>query len=289
MEGTIKERIRRSGGEKAAFIIAFAVFAIYALTIIFAVGWTFLQSLKSSLEFWDDWISLPKNWLFGNYITAFDKLVYNKTTFLGMFINSGWFAIGSAVLGVFMHCVTGYIFAKYKFKGKEIAFSFILFTLAVPIVGSLPSMYKIIHGLKLNDTPLFLVTALGGFGGNFLITYAYFKNIDWAYAEAAFIDGAGHVYVFFKIMLPLAVGPIFALSILGFMSQWNNYETPLLFLNEYPTLASGLYYFSLDTRYNYAETEYLAGIIMSMVPVLVIVAVFGNKIMKNMTIGGLKG
>ena len=275
---------------KIAFIIAFVCFAVYSFSMLFTLGWAFLQSLKTNSEFWENMIALPKKWLLSNYIKAFGVLEYNKTTFAGMFINSFWFAAGSTLLSVLSHCVTGYVFAKYKFKGREAAFSFVLFTLTIPIVGSLPSLYKVIYYLNLNDSPLFLVTALGGFGGNFLITYAYFKNIDWAYAEAAFIDGAGHWYVFFRIYLPLAAGPVAALSILGFIGQWNNYETPMLFLDKnYPTLASGLYNFKIQMRFKSNEPLYTAGVLVSTLPVFILVAAFGNQIMKNMTIGGIKG
>ena len=284
-----KERIHTTKGGKVACGVAFAVFAVYSLTHIFALGWAFVQSFKGSLEFFNSMRGLPEKWLFSNYAEAVRSLSYNDTSFMGMFVNSLWFAVGSSVLSVFMHCATGYGFAKYRFKGKEAAFAFIIFTITLPVVGTLPSLYKVVQTLKLNDTPLFLVTALGGFGGNFLVTYAYFKSIDGAYAEAAQIDGAGHAYIFFCIMLPLAVGPIVALSTLGVILQWNNFETPLLFLDKMPTLSSGLYRFSVVMRYKSNMSVFFAGVLMTALPVVVLVAVFGKMIMKNMTVGGIKG
>ena len=90
-------------------------------------------------------------------------------------------------------------------------------------------------------------------------------------------------------MLPIAIGPVFALSILGFIGQWNNYETPILFLNKMPTLSSGLYSFYKESIHKSSQTVYYAGVLMSMAPVIILVALFGNRIMKNMTIGGIKG
>ena len=284
-----EERIRRTGGERIIFGIIFAVFSVYALSIILTLLWAFLQSFKTNLEFWDNMTALPRNWLFSNYIKAFQDVTYSQTTFFGMLINSLWFAGGSAVISVFMHCVTGYVFAKYKFKGRGIAFSFILFTLTIPIVGSLPSLYKMIFDLQINDSPLFLITALGGFGPNFLVMYAFFKGIDKSYSEAAQIDGAGRIYIFAKIMLPFAIGPFFALSLLTFIMQWNNFETPLLFLDKMPTLSSGLWIFKTQAQYESKETIYIAAVIMSILPVIAAVCVFGGKIMKNVSVGGVKG
>ena len=289
MEKAKEAKLNRSLSAKIIFGVAFAVFALYALSIICMLGWAFLQSLKTHKEFIKNMMSLPDSWLFSNYIKAFGKLEHNGVSFAGMFINSIWFSAGSALLGVFMHCVTGYIFAKYNFYGKNIAFSFILLTLAIPIVGSLPSMYKIVYGLRLNDSMLFLITALGGFGGNFLITYAFFKGIDRAYAEAAEIDGAGDFYIFLRIMLPLAAAPFAALAILGIIGSWNNYETPILFLQDLPTLASGLYLFRENIQFESNETVYIASVLISTVPMLILVSVFGNRVMKNMSVGGLKG
>ena len=282
-------KLNKSAGAKIAFGIVFALFALYALSIVYTLVWALLSSLKTNAEFFDNMINLPKDWLFSNFADALNKITYNETTFVGMYFNSLWFAVGSTVLSVFMHCVTGYIFTKYKFKGMGAAFSFILFTISLPIVGSLPSFYKIIFNMRINDSPLFLITALGGFSGNFLITYAFFKNVDNSYAEAAEIDGAGHLQIFLRIMIPLASPMIFALGILGFMGQWNNYETPILFLSQVPPLAAGLHRFNIDMIYDMNLPVYYAGILMSILPVLALVSVFGGKIMKNMAIGGLKG
>jgi len=274
---------------KAAVVVVFCIFAIYSISLVFTLGWTFLQSLKGNREFFRDMMSLPKSWLFSNYFEAFSKLERNGTTFIQMFANSIWFSVGLSVVGVFAHCITGYVFAKYKFPGRGVAFSFIIFTLIIPVVGNLPSMYKIVYLLRLNDSPLYLVTALNGFGGNFLIMYAFFKGIADDYAEAAQIDGASDLYIFLRIMLPLASGPIIALSIVGIIFAWNNYETPIIFLDKMPNLASGLYYYREIIKYESNEPIYLSGALISTLPVLILVAVFGNKIMKNMTMGGIKG
>lgn len=284
-----KWKQNRSGGEKVVFGIMFVVFLVYSLSVILSLVWAFFQSLKTNLEFWDNMRSFPKEWKFSNYAKAFTEISYSGYTFLGMFFNSIWYAVGSSLLSVFSHCVTGYIFAKYQFKGKRIAFSIVLFTITLPIVGSLPSMYQICIGLHITDSPLFLVTSLGGFSSNFLITYGFFKGIDNSYAESARVDGAGRFCIFFRIMLPFAKGTFFALTLLSFIGQWNNYETPILFLDKMPVLASGLYRYKIKTIYESDEPVYLAAVLLVVVPVLAVVIAFGDKIMGNVMVGGIKG
>ncbi len=283
-----------SVGAKIATSIAYMIFWIYTASLIFFIVWAFYNSVKTDDEFLFNMNALPTVWHFSNYADAYRFIEHNDTGFIGMFINSIWFASGSALLSTFFHAVTGYVFAKYRFPGKEIAFSFILFTISLPIVGSLPSMYKVVYSLHLEESPLYLVTYMGGFGSNFLIMYAFFNGIDRTYMEAADIDGATRFEVFFKIMLPLAGGPFLSLFLLTFIAQWNNYETPILFLSLMPTLSSGLYEFSMIMKFPQEDIispqmTFYAGTLLASIPVIILVIAFGEKLMTNVNIGGIKG
>ena len=288
----IAKKKEGSVGAKITTSIVFMILWLYSLFFLGMMFWTFYNSMK--LEgFLNDMMSFPDKLDFSNYMLAYKNIIYNQTTFLGMFVNSIWFSAGSAFLTIFFHAITGYIFAKYDFPGKEAAFTFILFTLALPIVGSLPSLYDVVYKMGINDSPLFLLNYVGGFGGNFLIMYSYFKGIDKTYMEAADIDGAGRFLIFFKIMLPLAIAPFFSLFLVTFINQWNNYETAILFLENMPPLASGLYYFGENMLFyegpGDSNTIYLAGVLLAALPVVIAVACFGDKLMSNISMGGIKG
>lgn len=288
----IAKRPRMGIGAKIITSVVFMIFWVYAVSLIYAMGWAFMNSLKGNLEFFEDMMSPPKRWLFSNYIKAFSLIEFDGVNFIAMFINSIWFALGSAILSTLSHAVTGYIFAKYNFFGKRVFFNFVIFTIALPVVGTLPSLYQIVNSLGLNDSPLFLITALGGFGSNFLITYAFFKSMDRTYMEAARIDGASHSSIFWRIMLPQAAPMLFSIGLLSFIGQWNNYETPLLMLSKMPTLATGLYQFSDKMIFavgDASQTVYFAGILLASLPVVLLVIAFHEKIMENVSTGGIKG
>jgi len=280
---------RRSKAEKTVFTVVFIVFALYSISIILFFGWALLSSFKTNREFFGNTIKLPEIWRVENYFTAFEMLNYNNTNFIGMIVNSLWLTVGSTVLSIFMHCVTGYIFAKYTFKGKNILLSIVIFTMIIPIVGNLPAMYRLIYTIGINDSPMFLIVYLSGAGPNLLIMMAFFKGISWSFAESAFIDGASHYQSFFKIMLPMAKGPAIALGVVALISGWNDYMTPILYLDKLPTLATGLYYYRQELQWASNEPVYFAGVIMSMIPVLILFTVFSNKIMGSVVLGGLKG
>jgi N-acetylglucosamine transport system permease protein len=294
--GIVRIALSKKGsvGAKIVTGIVYMIFWSYTASLIFFIAWAFYNSVKTDDEFLYNMNALPTVWNFKNYADAYRFIEHNETGFIGMFINSIWFAVGSSLLATLSHAVTGYIFAKYNFPCKAVAFSFILFTISLPIVGSLPSMYKVVYTLHLEESPLFLITYMGGFGSNFLIMYAFFNGIDRTYMEAAEMDGATRFGIFFKIMLPLAVGPSLSLFLLTFIAQWNNYEMPILFLSMMPTLSSGLYEFSMIMKFPQEDIvspqmTFYAGTLLASIPVIILVICFGEKLMTNVNIGGIKG
>jgi ABC-type glycerol-3-phosphate transport system permease component len=122
-----------------------------------------------------------------------------------------------------------------------------------------------------------------------MIYYSYFQNISWSYAEAVFIDGGGHWTVFLKIMLPQAMPITSAMVIIACIGAWNDYMTPLLYLPDYPTLATGLYKMSTESLTANNKPMYFAAILVSAMPMFAIFMIFQEKIMTSVSIGGLKG
>ena len=188
-----------------------------------------------------------------------------------------------------MSSVTGYCMAKYTFKARNVIYAIAIFCMTIPIVGNMASYYKLIYELNIYDTPIYVVvTHLGAWGFNFLVMYATFKNISWSYAEAVFIDGGNHFTVFFRIMLPLAMPMVTTLFILSAIAGWNDYTTPMLYFPSFPNVAMGLYMVS-QTLTRGDMSTYYAALVITTVPVVALFAGFSDKIMKNYSIGGLKG
>jgi ABC-type glycerol-3-phosphate transport system permease component len=161
--------------------------------------------------------------------------------------------------------------------------------MVLPIVGNLPATYKMYNDLNITNSPLLLVVNAGGLGGNFMILYATFQGVSNSYMEAAKIDGAGHYSIFFQVMLPQAMPTMFAIFLLGFIGSWNDYMGPLLYLEDYPTLATGLMVFEKDMIYNINMPVFYAGTVILVLPTIVLFAIFSDKMMTSVSIGGLKG
>jgi len=285
---------RRSKWTKVLFVIMFVVFVLFTISFLFPFAWVLMNSFKPHSQFATDFMGLPDQWTFQNYIDAFtysSNATHNFTIFqmLGM---SLVIAGGGTIVTVFTSSCAAYVVAKYHFPGRNLIFSIAVFALIIPIVGALPSQIQLMRSLNLTDTVIgciFLYS--GGFGMNFLLLYSYFKNLSWTYVEAARIDGASDFRIFFKIIIPMARGPIIAISIIQLIGLWNDYLTPSIYLPKMPTIAVGLKYLtdSLISGANQRFTMLFATIIFVMIPIIVLFTAFSKTIMENTSVGGLKG
>ncbi len=281
---------KRTKSDKVIFGIVLALFIFYTATLVFAIGWMLMTSFKPVGD--DFGFNLPSQWLIGNYGDAFTMLNAGDgtTDFFGMIFNSLWYTIIVTALGVIMPCITGYVMSKYNFTGKNIIFTVAITSMMIPVVGNTASNMKLVGEMGIYDTPLFpLLSSLGGFGGNFLVYYGFFKSVSWAYSEAAQIDGADPFTIFFKIMLPQATPIMMTYAITNSIFNWNEYQTILLYLPSFPTLASGLFDYKAQADRLGNIPVYFAGLVISMLPTIILFSIFSNKVMTSLSIGGLKG
>ncbi len=292
---------KRTKGEKVVYGVAFVVFAIYSLALLYPLVYLLINSFQDPTVYLNNRVQgghspfeLPSVWKLQNYADAMKLCFYDtlgKPIYLpAMFFNSLWYC-GIAVGGqVLMSCFTGYIMSKYQFKGREIIYALAIFSMTIPVVGNTGALFKLVADLNIYNSPMFLISvALGGWGFNFMVMYGFFQNVSWSYAEAVFLDGGGHFSAFFKVMLPQAKMSIVTLVIVAFIQSWNNYLTPLLYLPDYPTIASGLYQLKLTAVRASNMPYYYAGLMLSAIPVVVLYGCFSDVIMKNFSVGGLKG
>lgn len=283
---------RRYKSEKVLFIIMFIVFVIFSISFIFPFLWVLMNTFKTKGDFAKDFMSLPDKWVLDNFITAFtfkNTATKNYTVFQMMGMSVLIAGVGTIVT-VFTSSAAAYVVAKYRFPGRNLIFSVVVFSLIVPIVGSLPSQIQLMDSLHLSGTVIgciFLYS--GGFGMNFMLLYSFFKNLSWTYVEAARIDGASDFKIFFRIIIPMAKGPIIAISVIQLIGLWNDYLTPSIYLPNKPTIAVGLKYLS-DTMIQQGNyTLLFATIIVALISIIVLFCCFSKTIMENTSVGGLKG
>ena len=277
--------------------LAVIILIVYALSLLFVLGFAILNTFKMNTEIATNYFGFPKNLSYIGFKNYEKAIVLNtipiltdsgikNINFLQMFGNSFIYAMGCTLFCLLTQTLTSYCVAKFNFKVGKIIYIVVIIAMLMPIIGALPSEIEIMNKLHFNNNFLGVFIKSCTFGGqNFLILYATFKSISWTYAEAAQIDGANNFTIFIKIMLPLALASIVAVGILLFIQYWNEYYIPMIYLRSFPTAAYGLY--MMEGRAY--EPEKLASSLIVCIPTLALFVIFRKKIMGNLAIGGIKG
>jgi raffinose/stachyose/melibiose transport system permease protein/N-acetylglucosamine transport system permease protein len=258
----------------------------YAISLIYPFIWMLINSLKSNKEFFQDIWSLPRQWQWKNYTDAWESARIGR-----FFFNSVWITAIGTFTSVMFAAMPAYVLAKYKFKGSGIVYSLAIVGFLIPSVGTFGPWYLLMQKLGLFNQLGVLIGYTGGIGFYMLVLYSFFKGISWEYAEAAFMDGAGHFRVFLSIMLPLARGGLIAVGTFAFIGIWNDYFQPLILLqneNSY-TIAVGLSYLVEEQKYSSNYTVLFAAMWIAVIPVLLVYAVMQEKLISGVTMGGIKG
>ena len=288
------KRLRRKNTLHMVLIwVVFAIFAVYAFTLVAPFFWTLFNSFKSSEQFTTNIWSLPSPFTFVNYKTALNTSINKggvEYNIIGMFFISVGITIAATIINLLLSAMAAYVVAKYKFFGRNILFSVALFAMILPTAGTLTAQWKLMDFFGLTDSIVgLLILYSGAFGFNFFILQGIFKNISWTYAEAAFVDGAGHFRVFFTIMLPIIRPTLVSLAIIYSIGIWNDYYTPSLYSKSVPTLAVGLRELQIQLTHTSAYPALFATMVIAMLPILILFICFQKTIMENTIAGGLKG
>lgn len=285
-----REKVKRSRGEKILFTIVFVILCLHAATFIFSFGVTLLNTFKDKYEYiYGNRYKFPDKWVWTNYRDVFNELVVNETGFIGMFVNSFWQTVGGGLLTTLSTAMASYAYTRYGFIGRKTIYWIAIVLLTISLPGSLPATYKLYSDLGLRNSPLFLIGATGGLGTYFIVLTGFWRSVSWEYAEAAFVDGAGDLRVFWKIMMPQALPIMGTMFLLTFIAGWTDANTSMLYLPEYPTIAFGLYEYQNISESSINYPMYFAGLIMAAIPSICLYGIFQDKIMTAMNIGGLKG
>jgi ABC-type glycerol-3-phosphate transport system permease component len=282
---------RGTASQHIAYTGASAVLLLWCAALLVPLAFGLNASLKENgRAFMENPVSLPAPPYFSNYPTAFANIRVNERSFFSMILNSLLFSVPGIVASAFFTSAVSYACAKYKFKAGKFVYVFILVYQLIPFYGGLPATYRLMSNLGFLNSPLFLIASLGVNLGHFLYFYAFFKGLQWEYAESAFVDGAGHWRTFLQIMLPMVFSSMFVLMLLSFIGAWNDFTACMIYYGDkFPTLAYGIYVFEQRSVYMANQPVYFSGAMLSCVPVAVLFFVFQDSLMDKLYLGGLKG
>lgn len=285
-----KPKMKRTGGEKVLFTVVFFIILLHSLSFLIAYGTIFINTFKTADEYLDTSIfDLPKHLDFSNYALVFSTFVVNGNGYLQMVGNTLLFSLTGSIPSLLSTAFCSYACSRYKFVGRRAIYFINVLCITVSLPGSQVAYYKLWSDLGMINSWKYLLGCFGGFGSQFIILYGFWRGVDWAYAEAAYMDGASEWTVLVRIMLPLVLPMLGVFFILGFISSWTSYEFTMLYMPKFPSIAYGLFKYQYDSARGMNMPMYFAALIMTAIPSLVLFGIFQDRIMTNMTIGGLKG
>lgn len=299
MSSNVKRRKRRDFNW--FYVVLFALLVVYLISLFIPVFWTIMTSVKTNVDYtmYQNVLGWPKEITFKNYATAYQYFrievvdsngVTRDFYMMDLFINSILYSLGCAIAATITPCIVAYLVARYKYKFGKVVYAIVIITMALPIVGALPSEILVARSLGLFDHFYGLWIMKANFlGVYFLVFFAQFKTLPMAYTEAARVDGAGNFKIMGRIIFPFVSGTIFTVFLLNFIMFWNDYQIPMIYLPSHPVAAYGMYIFQTSAINQIANTPTrLAGIMLMTLPIVLVAVIFSRKLMANLNVGGIK-
>jgi multiple sugar transport system permease protein len=274
--------IARSVHRAPLYLLLGAIAALKCFPLL----WMISTSLKTpGLEFVypPEWIPNPVEW--GNYVrvwTEFPMAIYARNSF-GVTV--------LATLGTVLSAsVVAFGFAWMRFVGRDFWFTVLLSTMMLPEIVTLIPRFILFGTLGWIDTlyPLIVPYWFGGAFSVFLIRQ-FFLTLPYELVEAAIVDGASYLRIYWQIMLPLAGPSVAAVSIFSFVAHWNDFLHPLIYTNspELRTLALGLRFFLGEHTSQWSML--MAASVVMLLPVLMLFFSAQRYFIQGIHLSGLTG
>ena len=234
---TETKKLRNKSFSVVGKIVKYCILSLAALTILIPFYVIVITAFKASHAVATH---IPFIWFpkfdelsfraFGNLFTTY-TISTGKSMVLTGIINTFIIVIPNTVVGMISSSVSAYAFAKLKFKGKNLMFALLLFTMMLPGIVMLIPSYILFDALYLTDTyfPL-MAPAMFGSAACVFFLRQFFSGIPDEVIDAAKLDGLSYPGIYWKIMLPLSLPAVFAQAILGFVAGYNDYLAPLIYL-----------------------------------------------------------
>ena len=280
------KRYKRSTGERVTYGFGYVLMALAVIVALYPIIWVILSSFKTNKEILSSGLSLPASFSLDGYRQALQMAPIFK-----FFGNSLLVSLLSTILNVLFLSMAGYVFAKKQFKGKNLIFTILSLSMVIPTTALLSPVYTVVQRLGLYDTKaaLILVYTALSMPVSLMILRSTFAAIPSELEEAARMDGAGFLKIFFLVMVPCAKGGMSSAAVLAFLESWNEFTFALILTSSVSTrtLPLSLSYFTAQFSFNY--TALFAAITIAVIPSIVIFAIFQEQVNQSLVSGSVKG
>ena len=267
------------------FFVYVLLFFLLIVTII-PIWLLIVNATRSTTEIQQGLSILPSSHMIENY----NILIGRGLNLPRGFANSLFLAIASTVVTVYFSLLTAYGLVVYQFRGRKLISNFIIVLVMIPLQLSIIGFYRFMSKIGLTDNYLSLILPLLANAGAVFFGKQYFESmLIQDLIDAARIDGASELGIFHKVIFPLAIPGAATLGIFAFVASWNNFFNSFI-------LISSLQKYTLPMlvgtmRGDVYRTEYGAiylGLAITIVPIIIIYAIFSKYIVSGIALGAVK-
>lgn len=287
LDSKVLKKNKPSGKKvKPSTIVLHVALITGALVMIFPFIWTISSSLKSvSQIFIIPPEFIPKPFVWSNYVDSFNAMPFGRA-----YWNSFYITVLIVGIQLITASMAAYAFAKIRFRGVDFLFLFFLATMMIPKQVTMIPLYMIMSQIGWLDTHLALIVPGALFNAfSVFLLRQFVMGIPKELEEAAVVDGANPLRIYWSVILPLIRPALAAVGIFAFMGTWNNFLEPLIYLST-PDL------FTVPLLLNYFKglhaTDWglmMAGSTISIIPVLIIYIIAQRQIIEGVALTGIKG
>ena len=296
MENVLKIHISRRAKKITMRTVTYVGCIVLAIFFIFPLLWMIVTSTKTEMQYANDLGSfttfLPNvsdlSTFFDNYLSVLTEYDIWKYA-----LNSLGYAAAVVVCNIIVNALAGYVMAKFTFPGKGFISFLIMFLLIVPVETTIIPLYSIVHNLGISGTVLAVILPAIVSVFNIFLFQQFFTNIPKEYIEAAQLDGANQMKIFFIIMMPLSAPIVATVATFAFIGVWNDYIWPTMVLpspqgDEWPLYPIQAALTTIQSIEGVTTGEVMASLVLTSIPIF-LVYVFAQKyIVEGISVGGLK-
>lgn len=257
---------------------------IFSLTILYPLVMVLVTSFKTFGEASFLTVSLPKKWMFENYIE-----VFTQGKILNSFLNSAYITVLSVAIIVFLTSMLSFILMRRRTRLNKFIYRFMTFGIIAPF-AALPTIQLLkMIGLYGSRTSLVFVYTALFMPFTSMLYSSFIKTIPKELDEAAVIDGCSGMALFFKIIFPLLQPVTVTVGVLNFMWVWNDFQYPIYLLNSSDKWTLPLSVYNFFGTYNDSWNLVCADMVLVTLPVVIIYLFAQKYIINGMTAGSVKG
>ena len=265
-------------------IVAFICLFLAAIIFLAPYFWMLSNSFKSTKKI----LLEPTNLLPHEFTISGYVKVLTKSPFFKWMRNSLFVTIVDTLVILFTSSIVGFVLSKYKFKLNKVFFYLILITMMMPTAAMMIPNFLLISKLGWYDKIISLIfpTFINAFG--IFLCKQFIDDLPKELFESAMLDHASDFKIYYKIVLPGIRPALGSLTIFTFLGIWNDYQTPLIYLNstENMTLPLAMSYFSTQHLSDLSATMAAASLIM--IPASVVFIIFQKQFIKGISMTGMK-